>query len=144
MLLYCQFAVISALISLPAIASLQIFVTALAPTDDASRSARHHWDALLCSNLLPVRNGGGQKVPDPVTPPNDVVKSVSGNNGSSGKNGSTSSSSGGNNGNDGNKGNPSTIAPEKSWKMSPCKAMKFKYKVVPGVSWGTLSPDLQL
>jgi hypothetical protein len=135
LLLYCQFAVISALISLPAITLLQIFVTALAPNDEASRSARHHWDALLCSNLLPVSNGGGQKVPDRETPPSDVVKTVSGNDGSSGKNGSSSS---------GNKGNPSTIATEKSWKMSPCKAMKFKYKVVPGVSWGTLNPDLQL
>jgi hypothetical protein len=141
LLLYCQFPVISALISLPAIVLLQIFVTALAPTDEASRSARHHWDALLCSNLLPERKGGGQKVPDPVTPQNDEVKTVSGNNGSSGKNGSSIN---GNNGNDGNKGNLSTIAAERSWKKSPCKAMKFKYKVVPGVSWGTLSPDMQL
>lgn len=144
LLFYCKFAFISVLISLPAIDLLQILVTALAPTDEASRSARHHWDALLCSTLLPVRNGGGQKVPDRVTPQSDKVNTVNGNNGGIGKNGSTIGGNKGDNGNKGNKGNPSTIAPEESWKKSPCRAMKFKYKVVPGVSWGALSPSKQL
>ena len=97
---------------------LNMLDTALTASDEASRSARHHWEALLCSKILPLplSNAGGQMNSDQVTFEGGQVSTPKSSSGSGGS----------------------------GVKRSPCKSMKRKYQVTPGVSWGLLTAPMQM